>query len=73
MTAGMAYEALAHAGSMDKNLLVILNDNQMSISENVGGLRNYLAKIWASSFYNQIRESGKTVLRFVPAAFCKKS
>ena len=75
MTAGMAYEALAHAGSMDKNLLVILNDNQMSISENVGGLRNYLAKIWASSFYNQIRESGKTVLRFVPAVrrFAKKA
>ena len=68
MTAGMAYEALSHAGSMDKNLLVVLNDNQMSISENVGGLRNYLAKIWASKFYNQIREGGKTVLRFIPSA-----
>ena len=66
MTAGMAYEALAHAGSMDENLLVVLNDNQMSISENVGGLKNYLAKIWASRFYNQIREGGKTMLRFIP-------
>ena len=68
MTAGMAYEALAHAGSMDENLLVVLNDNQMSISENVGGLRNYLSRIWASRTYNKIREGGKTVLTFVPAA-----
>ena len=68
MTAGMAYEALSHAGSIDKNILVVLNDNQMSISENVGGLKNYLAKIWASPLYNQIREGGKTVLRFIPAA-----
>lgn len=68
MTAGMAYEALAHAGSMDKNLLVILNDNQMSISENVGGLRNYLSRLWASRTYNKIREGGKTVLTYVPAA-----
>ena len=45
MTAGMAYEALAHAGSIDKNLLVILNDNQMSISENIGGLRLSLIHI----------------------------
>ena len=68
MTAGMAYEALSHAGSIDENILVVLNDNQMSISENVGGLKNYLAKIWASPLYNQIREGGKTVLRFIPAA-----
>ncbi len=68
MTAGMAYEALSHAGSIDENILVVLNDNQMSISENVGGLKNYLAKIWASPLYNQIRKSGKTVLRFIPAA-----
>ena len=45
MTAGLAYEALCHAGSLDVNLLVILNDNDMSISENVGGLSNYLAKV----------------------------
>ena len=68
MTAGMAYEALAHAGSIDKNLLVILNDNQMSISENIGGLRNYLSRIWASKTYNRIRESGKSVLTYVPGA-----
>lgn len=68
LTAGMAFEALAHAGSMDENLLVILNDNQMSISENVGGLRNYLSRIWASRTYNKIRDGGKTVLTFVPAA-----
>ena len=68
MTAGMAYEALAHAGSIDKNLLVILNDNQMSISENIGGLRNYLARIWASKTYNRIRNSGKSVLTYLPGA-----
>ena len=68
MTAGMAYEALSHAGSIDEKVLVILNDNQMSISENVGGLKNYLARIWASPLYNQIRQGGKTVLRFIPAA-----
>ena len=68
MTAGMAYEALSHAGSIDENILVVLNDNQMSISENVGGLKNYLAKVWASPLYNQIRKGGKTVLRFIPAA-----
>ena len=68
MTAGMAYEALSHAGSLDKNLLVVLNDNQMSISENVGGLRNYLTRIWASKTYNKIRESGKNVLTYLPGA-----
>ena len=75
MTAGMAYEALAHAGSIDKNLLVLLNDNQMSISENIGGLRNYLAKIWASKTYNRIRKSGKSVLTYVPGAkeFARKA
>ena len=75
MTAGMAYEALAHAGSIDKNLLVVLNDNQMSISENIGGLRNYLARIWASKTYNRIREGGKTVLTYVPGAkeFARKA
>ena len=72
MTAGMAYEALAHAGSIDKNLLVILNDNQMSISENIGGMRNYL---WASKTYNRIRESGKSVLTYLPGAkeFARKA
>ena len=75
MTAGMAYEALAHAGSIDKNLMVILNDNQMSISENIGGMRNYLARIWASKTYNRIRESGKSVLTYLPGAkeFARKA
>ena len=75
MTAGMAYEALCHAGALSKNILVILNDNQMSISESVGGLSKYLSRIWASKFYNQLREGGKTVLRFIPSAkrFIKKA
>ncbi len=75
ITAGMAYEAMAHAGSIDKNLLVILNDNNMSISNNIGGVSNYLAKIWSSKTYIQIRESGKSVLRMIPSAkrFAKKT
>ena len=75
ITAGMAYEAMAHAGAIDKDLLVILNDNNMSISNNTGGISNYLAKIWSSSFYIQIRESGKSVLRMIPSAkrFAKKT
>ncbi|MDG2060263.1 MAG: 1-deoxy-D-xylulose-5-phosphate synthase [SAR86 cluster bacterium] len=75
MTAGMAYEALCHAGALNKDILVILNDNQMSISESVGGLSKYLSRIWASKFYNQLREGGKTVLRFIPSAkrFIKKA
>lgn len=75
MTAGMAYEALAHAGSIESNILVVLNDNSMSISKNTGGFSNYLAKIWASKFYTSIRESGKTALRFIPSAkdFAKRA
>ena len=75
MTAGMAYEALAHAGSLDSNILVILNDNSMSISKNTGGFSNYLARIWASKFYTSIREGGKTALRFIPSAknFAKRA
>ena len=75
ITAGMAYEALAHAGAVDKDLLVILNDNNMSISNNTGGISNYLAKIWSSRFYIQVRESGKTVLRMIPSAkrFAKRT
>ena len=75
ITAGMAYEALAHAGAVDKDLLVILNDNNMSISSNTGGISNYLAKIWSSRFYIQVRESGKTVLRMIPSAkrFAKRT
>jgi 1-deoxy-D-xylulose-5-phosphate synthase len=75
MTAGMAYEALAHAGSLDSDILVILNDNSMSISKNTGGFSNYLARIWASKFYTSIREGGKTALRFIPSAknFAKRA
>ncbi len=75
ITAGMAYEAMAHAGSIDKDLLVILNDNNMSISNNTGGISNYLAKIWSSKWYIQARESGKSVLRMIPSAkrFAKKT
>ena len=75
MTAGMAYEALAHAGSLDSNILVILNDNSMSISKNIGGFSNYLARIWSSKFYTSVREGGKTALRFIPSAknFAKRA
>ena len=75
MTAGMAYEALAHAGSLDSDILVILNDNSMSISRNIGGFSNYLGRIWASKFYTSIREGGKTALRLIPSAknFAKRA
>jgi 1-deoxy-D-xylulose-5-phosphate synthase len=66
MTAGMAFEALNNAGDMDANLLVILNDNDMSISNNVGALNNYLAKLLSSRFYGTVRKSGKKVLSAVP-------
>ena len=73
MTAGMAFEAINHAAHVDKDLLVVLNDNQMSISHNVGGLSTYFSKLWASKFYNQWRESGKKALKVVPqeASFVK--
>ena len=66
MTAGMAYEALNHAGHLRADMLVVLNDNEMSISPNVGGLSNYLARILSGHFYGAIREEGKKVLRHVP-------
>jgi 1-deoxy-D-xylulose-5-phosphate synthase len=66
MTAGMAFEALNNAGNMDANLLVILNDNDMSISNNVGALNKYLAKLLSSRFYGTVRKSGKRVLSAVP-------
>jgi 1-deoxy-D-xylulose-5-phosphate synthase len=68
MTAGMAFEALNHTAHTDADLLVVLNDNNMSISHNVGGLATYFSKIWSSRFYNTIREGGKKVLRSVPSA-----
>ncbi len=66
MTAGMAFEALNHAGSLDANLLVILNDNDMSISPNVGGLSNYLARILSGKLYLTARAGSKKVLSQIP-------
>ncbi|MCK9529976.1 MAG: 1-deoxy-D-xylulose-5-phosphate synthase [Gammaproteobacteria bacterium] len=66
MTAGMAFEALNHAGDLDADLLVILNDNEMSISPNVGGLSNYLARLLSGRFYATVREGSKKVLKNVP-------
>ena len=66
MTAGMAFEALNHASHTGADLLVILNDNQMSISRNEGGLASYFARIWASRSYNHMREAGKRVLSRLP-------
>ena len=68
MTAGIAFEAMMHAGHLDNNLKIILNDNDMSISKNKGGLSDYLAKIWASKSYKKIKSSGKSVLSKLPYA-----
>ena len=69
MTAGMAFEALNHAAHTRANMLVILNDNQMSISRNQGGLNTYFSKVWASKLYTQFREGGKKVLERIPPAW----
>jgi len=66
MTAGMAFEALNNAGAMDANLLVILNDNDMSISPNVGALNNYLARLLSGKLYDRMWRSGEKVLRTMP-------
>lgn len=66
MTAGMAFEALNNAGAMNANLLVILNDNDMSISPNVGALNNYLAKLLSGRLYNRMREGTEKVLGVAP-------
>ena len=66
MTAGMAFEALNNAGAMDANLLVILNDNDMSISPNVGALQNYLARLLSGRLYTNVRKSGERVLGVMP-------
>lgn len=68
MTAGMAFEALNHAGHLDDNILVVLNDNNMSISNNVGGLSSYFARMWASKPYNFIRTGSKRMLSKIPPA-----
>ncbi|NGN99612.1 1-deoxy-D-xylulose-5-phosphate synthase [Grimontia sp. S25] len=66
ITAGMAFEAMNHAGDVHADMLVILNDNEMSISENVGALNNHLAQLLSGNFYTSIREGGKKVLSGAP-------
>ncbi|NHA15545.1 1-deoxy-D-xylulose-5-phosphate synthase [Thioalkalivibrio sp. XN279] len=69
LTAGLAYEALCHAGSLDVDLLVILNDNDMSISENVGAMSHYLARVLSGKLYSQIREGSKKLIRRMPTVW----
>lgn len=69
ITGGMAFEALNHAGGIKEDILVILNDNEMSISDNVGGLSSHFSKIISGGFYNAIREKGKEVLKNIPSMF----
>lgn len=66
LTGGMAYEALNNAGDLDADLLVILNDNDMSISPNVGAMSNYLSRILSGRAYSSVREGSKTVLSTLP-------
>ncbi|MEW6354657.1 MAG: 1-deoxy-D-xylulose-5-phosphate synthase [Pseudomonadota bacterium] len=66
LTAGMAFEALNHAGDLGADMLVILNDNDMSISPNVGGMSNYLARILSGKFYSTVRARGKRMLAAMP-------
>jgi 1-deoxy-D-xylulose-5-phosphate synthase len=66
MTAGMAFEALNHGGDIGKDLLIVLNDNEMSISENVGALNSHLARLLTGKFFNSIRDGGKKLLSNVP-------
>ena len=75
ITAGMAFEALNHAGALHTDMLVILNDNEMSISENVGALNNHLARIFSGSLYTTMRDGSKKILNKVPTIknFMKKS
>jgi 1-deoxy-D-xylulose-5-phosphate synthase len=69
ITGGMAYEAMNHAGALDANLLVILNDNEMSISPNVGAMSNYLSKVLSSRLYSSVREESKKVLSSMPSVW----
>ncbi len=69
MTAGMAFEALGHIGHLKPNVLIVLNDNDMSISENIGGLSNYFSRIWASKTYKGIKKSGASFLKPLPQAY----
>ena len=67
ISSGMAFEALNHAGDMDANLLVVLNDNDMSISKNVGALSNHLARVLSGRFYSKVRAGSKKVMGVVPS------
>lgn len=69
ITGGMAFEAMNHAGALDANLLVILNDNDMSISPPVGAMNNYLTKILSSKFYSSMREGSKKALSSIPSVW----
>src|SRR5688572_18186078 len=69
MSAGLAFEALNHAGSLDTNLLLILNDNDMSISENVGAMSNYFARVLSGKVYAHLKEGSKKVLRQMPSVW----
>jgi len=69
ITGGMAFEALNHAGALDANLLVILNDNDMSISPNVGAMKNYLAKILSGKLYTTVKEGSKKVMANMPSVW----
>jgi 1-deoxy-D-xylulose-5-phosphate synthase len=69
ITGGMAIEALAHAGHVRPNMLCILNDNQMSIGHNTGGLATYFAKLWASKTYIAMREGSKKMLKRIRPAW----
>jgi 1-deoxy-D-xylulose-5-phosphate synthase len=69
ITAGQAFEALNHAGALDANVLVVLNDNDMSISENVGALSNYFARVLSGKTYAALREGGKKILRRMPTVW----
>ena len=69
LSGGMAFEALNHAGSLDVDLLVVLNDNDMSISENVGATSNYLARMLSGRVYSHIREGSKKVLSRMPTVW----
>ena len=69
LTGGMAFEALNHAGGLHADMLVVLNDNEMSISENVGALTTHLTRLLSGSTYHTLRETGKKILKKLPGAF----
>ncbi len=75
ITGGMAFEAMNHAGAIDANLLVILNDNDMAISPNVGAMNNYFTKVISSKTYTSVRNESKKILSNMPGAweFAKKT